>query len=384
MVPAGRIGIDGEESSLQVPQALQAYYVSVKRLATLLRNCHIRCLWLALQRDGASMELPQASIPGLVWAHRFDRDGGACSRVPPETALERLVAHDGFVWLHLGLSDIRVPAMLAALPGMTPEAVQALVSRDANASLTFSPDVVCGTLVDFQREFDEMSSEIGWLHFAVTDRLIVTTRLHPLRSIDRARMAIEKSARIKGPLDVLAALVVEFQRTVIGLVHEINDELNLIEDHVYDDGERDETRKLAPARRTIVKLHRHLRTELALLRRVTTADDEDVPTHLQALARQLSDRIETAERDVYSLQERARLLHEDIDSRAARQTNRHLYILSVLTAFLMPPTLVTGFFGMNTENLPLASTDGGTMFAALIILSSIGFAWWLLRRFRIL
>lgn len=330
------------------------------------------------------MELPQTSIPGLVWAHRFDRESGACSRVPADARLDQLIAHDGFVWLHIGLSDIRVPALLAGLPGVTPEAVQALVTRDAHATLSVTPDVVCGTLVDFQREFDEMSSEIGWLHFAVTDRLIVTTRLHPLRSIDRARAAIEKSVRIKEPLDVLAALVTEFQRTVVGLVHEINDELNLIEDYVYEDAERDETRRLAPARRMIVKLHRHLRTELALLRRVTTADEEDVPKNFQELARQLSDRIETAERDVYSLQERARLLHEDIDSKATRQTNRHLYILSILTAFLMPPTLVTGFFGMNTGSLPFSETAGGTLSATLFILISMGLAWFLLKRFRIL
>jgi zinc transporter len=330
------------------------------------------------------MELPETRIPGLVWAHRFGRESGNCIRVPPEIGIAELLAQDGFIWLHLGLSDARVPALLAGLPGLTPEALHTLLTRDAHATLNVTPDIACGTLVDFQRGFDEMSSEIGWLHFAVTDRLIVTTRLHPLRSIDRARAAIERSPRIQGPLDVLAALVMEFQRTVIALVHEINDELNLIEDYVYEDAERDETRRLAPARRTIVRLHRHLRTELALLRRVTNAEEDDVPEDFRDLARQLSDRIETAERDVFSLQERARLLHEDIDSKATRQTNRHLYILSILTAFLMPPTLVTGFFGMNTENLPFAHTDGGTVFAAAIILASIAFAWWLLRRFRIL
>jgi zinc transporter len=330
------------------------------------------------------MELPETRIPGLVWAHRFERAGGACIRVPPDCGLDDLIGDGDFVWLHLGLSDARVPAMLAALPGLTPDAVQTLTSRDAHATLQVSPDIACGTLVDFQRGFDEMSSEIGWLHFAVTDRLIVTTRLHPLRSIDRARTVIERSARIRGTLDILGALVMEFQRTVITLVHEINDELNLIEDYVYEDAERDETRRLAPARRTIIRLHRHLRTELALLRRATSADEDDVSEDFRDLARQLSDRIETAERDVFSLQERARLLHEDIDSKAARQTNRHLYILSLLTAFLMPPTLVTGFFGMNTENLPFAHTYGGTVFAAGIILASVAFAWWLLRRFRIL
>ena len=330
------------------------------------------------------MELPQASIPGLVWAHRFDRDKGTCTRIAPETRLEDLLAHDGFVWLHLGLSDARLPAMLATLPGITPDAMQVLISRDAQATLEVGPDVACGTLVDFQREFDEMSSEIGWLHFAVTDRLIVTTRLQRLQSVDRARSAIEKSSRIRGPLDVLAALVSEFQRTVVAMVREINDELNLIEDYVYEDGERDETRRLAPARRTIVKLHRHLRTEIALLRRVTTADEEDVSEDFQDLARQLSDRIETVERDVFSLQERARLLHEDIDSKQARQTNRHLYIHSLLTAFLMPPTLVTGFFGMNTASLPFTEISGGTVFVGGFMLLSVASAWLLLRRFKIL
>ena len=330
------------------------------------------------------MELPETRIPGLVWAHLFARETGSCQRVPPVSTIQELLAQDGFVWLHLGLSDARVPALIASLPGITPDAYQALISRDAHASLSASREMICGTLVDFQRDFDEMSSEIGWLHFAVTNTLIVTTRLHPLRSIDRARAAIEKSARISSPLDVLGALVAEFQRTVVTLVHEINEELNLIEDYVYEDAEKDETRRLAPARRTIVKLHRHLRTELALLRRVTTADEDEIPDGFDTIARQLSDRIETVERDVSSLQERARLLHEDIDSKATRQTNRHLYILSILTAFLMPPTLVTGFFGMNTENLPFAHTDGGTMFAAIIIMASIGLAWWLLRRFKIL
>jgi zinc transporter len=330
------------------------------------------------------MELPQVNIPGIVWAHRFIPQSGNCERMPPSTTLDELLSAEGFVWLHLGLSDARVPALIASLPGITPDAYQALISRDAHASLSATRDDVCGTLVDFQRDFDEMSSEIGWLHFAVTGKLIVTTRVHPLRSIDRARIAIEKSARVSSPLDVLGALVTEFQRTVVSLVHEINEELNLIEDYVYEDAEKDETRRLAPARRTIVKIHRHLRTELALLRRVTTADEDEIPEGFETIARQLSDRIETVERDVFSLQERARLLHEDIDSKAARQTNRHLYILSILTAFLMPPTLVTGFFGMNTGNLPFSEASGGTLFAAVFILISTALAWLLLRRFKIL
>eukprot|EP01035_Chromulina_nebulosa_P053047 gene53047-72430_t len=152
--------------------------------------------------------------------------------------------------------------MLESLLDLPSEAVQALTSRDPHATLSLFADLICGTLVDFQRGFDEMTSEIGWLHFAVTERIIVTTRVHPLRSVDRARAAIEKTNRARSPMDILAALVVEFQRTVMAIVLEINEELNVIEDFVYDNAGRDEIRRLAPARRTIIKMHRHLRTEL--------------------------------------------------------------------------------------------------------------------------
>jgi zinc transporter len=55
-----------------------------------------------------------------------------------------------------------------------------------------------------------------------------------------------------------------------------------------------------------------------------------------------------------------------------------------MTAFLLPPTLVTGFFGMNTANLPFAVGDYGTEYAVGLILASIALAWWLLKRVDIL
>ena len=41
-------------------------------------------------------------------------------------------------------------------------------------------------------------------------------------------------------------------------------------------------------------------------------------------------------------------------------TNRRLFTLSILTSGLLPPTLVTGFFGMNTRDLPFLNTADGT------------------------
>lgn len=324
-------------------------------------------------------------IPGFVWAYRFRPGTGKAERLSDETQRAGFFDGDGFVWLHLNLVDARVAAFLEEVPGLSDAVRTALTTHETHATITVDEQMLFGTLVDFQREFDQETSDIGWLHFVFTGRFLITTRLQPLRSVERVRMAVEKNAaKFANPIDLFELLVVEFQRTLISLVIEITEELNLIEDFVYDNAPRDERRRLAPVRRTIVRLHRHLRTVLTLMRRAGASDDDEMPLGFEDVAGRLTGRLESVDHDVYALQERARLLHEEIDSKLSSEINRHLYILSIMTALLLPPTLVTGFFGMNTSHLPFSEGSSGTGYAIALIIASMVLAWWLLKRANIL
>lgn len=331
------------------------------------------------------MDIPHPAIPGLVWAYRFHSSNGNCTRLPPDVELTELQADDGFFWLHLNLADTRVVGFLETMPGLDESVKASLTTHETHPSIVVDEGAIYGTLVDFQREFDQETRDIGWLHFALSERYIITTRLQPLRSIDRLRANIDKNPkRYSTPSHVFEGLVAEFQRTLITLVMETTEELNAIEDIVYDSTPRDERRRLAPVRRTVVRLHRHLRTVLTLMRRASAADEEDMPAGFEDVAARLTGRLEAVDHDVYALQDRARLLHEEVDSKLSSETNRHLYILSLMTAFLLPPTLVTGFFGMNTGALPFTEGTSGTIYAASFIVASILFAWVVLRRAGIL
>lgn len=333
-----------------------------------------------------TINLSGPTIPGIVWAYRCHGEERSCTRLASDATHDQIMLPlDGFVWLHLNLADQRVPAFLESLGTVSADVVAALTTHETHASITLDEQKIYGTLVDFQREFDSETRDIGWLHFAVVDRMIITTRLQPLRSIDRVRASLEKNpGRCRQPIDIFELIVVEFQRTLISLVMELTEELNQIEDIVYDVDARDERRRLAPVRRTIVRLHRHLRTILTLMRRASASDEDEMPLGFDDTASRLMARLESVDYDVYALQERARLLHEEIDSKLSSETNRHLYILSLMTAFLLPPSLVTGFFGMNTSDLPFAHSVGGTTLAFGFIVLSVLCAWWILRRARIL
>lgn len=323
-------------------------------------------------------------IPGMVWAYRIAPTEKG-ERFSTECSLQDIISGEGFIWLHLNLADGRVPAFLEQFPGLTPPAIAALTTHDSHAALAVDEKLLFGTLIDFQREFDATTRNIGWLHFALSDRFIITTRLQPIRSVDKVRTAVEKNpSRYASPLQVFEVLVQEFQRGMIALVLELTDELNQIEDRVYGSELRDERRRLTPVRRLIVRLHRHLRTMLLIMRRAAATDDEDMPEGVEDSLVRLAGRLETVDQDVFALADRARLLHEELDSKQSAETNRHLYILSLMTALLLPPSLVTGFFGMNTTALPFSGGVDGTAYAFGLILISVFLSWLILRRTGIL
>lgn len=331
------------------------------------------------------MDLITPTIPGLVWAYQFHPGKAPCRRLAPDAGFDEMAGRDGFFWLHLNLADQRVAGFLETVEGLGPAARASLTTHETHPSIVVDEKSLYGTLVDFQREFDKETRDFGWLHFAVSDRFIITTRLQPLHSVDRLKAAVDKNSnRYLTPSHVFEGLVAEFQRSLINLVMETTEELNAIEDLVYDSETRDERRRLAPLRRTVVRLHRHLRTVLTLMRRASAADDDEMPDGFEDVASRLMGRLEAVDHDVYALQERARLLHEEIDSKLSSETNRHLYILSLMTAFLLPPSLVTGFFGMNTDELPFTVGTGGTMAASIFIVISVVLAWFVLKRARIL
>jgi zinc transporter len=70
-------------------------------------------------------------------------------------------------------------------------------------------------------------------------------------------------------------------------------------------------------------------------------------------------KIEALHGEVHALQERARLLKDEISANVASDINNSLYILSLVSALLLPPSLIFGLFGVNVGGLPLMGTELG-------------------------
>jgi zinc transporter len=71
------------------------------------------------------------------------------------------------------------------------------------------------------------------------------------------------------------------------------------------------------------------------------------------------------------VQERARLLNDEIDRRLTERTNRNLYFVSVAATLFLPITLISSIFGMNVGGLPWLNDANGFVWVMGVMLTSV-------------
>ena len=300
---------------------------------------------------------------GIIWLYRFDEKGKASAR-PLDENFDLFDPHDGFLWLHLDLVDRLARDWLDKQTGLPGLARAVLLGTDEMPVLECDDEFVWGVFIDTIQDPDDESLRAAPMRFVLCEGFMLSGRRHPLRSAALMRGRVDSGHVVGGPVGLFELMIAQVLQAIAETVREQRLTVDSIEDRVLDDRFHDEARRLAPVRRTAVRLRRQLQGFRGLLRHYAE-DDSDTPMQegSRAAADRLLRRIEALEQEVMEMQDRARFLQDEIAAKLANTTNRHLYVLSILTAMLMPATLVTGIFGMNTSDLPLEKGGHGTWVA---------------------
>lgn len=335
-------------------------------------------------------KLPQSirgaePLPGLVFAFRFDGDGSAREVRLGEFPVSPSHAEAGaWHWLHFNLADKRACQTIASCEDLPDAARVLLVGQHDHQQLYASRDCVYGVFSDLVRDFDHTNEQTGHLNFAITERVVVTGRRQPLQAVEAVRNALGRGRRAASSAALIELIVEQATVGIDQLLEELARELDSIEDMLLIDSVSDERRRLGRVRRIGVRLHRQLAALRVLLRRFDTTDEIAEKPAIMLATDRLVQRLDALDQEVLTVQERARLLQEEIGARLSEETNKSVNALAVMTAIFLPPTLVTGIFGMNTTALPFAESHHGSLWAIGLGVAAAAAAYFVLKRLGII
>jgi len=323
-----------------------------------------------------------ADVPGALWVLRFDEEG----RAEPGDAedVARLGAPgEGFVWLHLDLSDLRAPALVTKLDALGEEGRMTFSSPIDRQFIDHSGNLVRGAFIDHERDISGRLPQTDYLRFVFGERFLVSARERPLDAVESTRMALSAGRLAATPLELFETLVMHLSDELGRMIFELSAALDRIEERILTDGHGhgfDERTTLGSTRRAALRLAREVNGLRSPLLRLEAIVDEEENEELKEVGARLARRVDILANDLGEVQDRGRVLQDELNALAGLVTNDRLYILTVVTTILLPATFVTGFFGMNTKDLPFTEIQNGTAYAGALCVGAAVAALIVIRR----
>ncbi len=263
-----------------------------------------------------------------------------------------LASGRGIVWIHLNAADAHARSWIENNTHIPTAAQAIMLDADDRQRVDKFGTGICGVISDVHYGFDFDPDQIATLRFYLNSRCLISTRLAPLNATDRLRKSVRQGVQFNSTLALMATLF-DFQVEMLNdIVARVGKDLSVVEDDVLKGSIADQRGELGRMRRLAVRLYRHFNPGLRTLRRLIARPPAWVEETDAAALQETIEDLAVVVDDLLVIQERAKLLQEELASRVAEETNRSLYVLSMVTAVMLPVTLITGIFGMNVAGLP--------------------------------
>jgi zinc transporter len=217
----------------------------------------------------------------------------------------------------------------------------------------------------------------------IKPRVVVSAHLRPWRSINQLRAAVQAGQVFRSPIEVLARLFRDQASVLVDIVRRATKRVDPMEGRLLAKRVSVSHSELGSLRRMLVRLQRLLAPEpAAFFRLLSRPPDWIAEEELQNL-QQAAEKFSSAISDTAALVERVKQLQEELAALVSEQTNRTLFLLTMVTVLALPINLVAGLFGMNVGGIPLNQHPFGffLVLSPLLLLTAL-LAYWAFGRRR--
>lgn len=281
-----------------------------------------------------------------------------------------------FVWPHFSLSKGSSTKWLGDHLPLPAQYFETLHEGEDSTRIEQADDCLIALLNDVIFDFSYEPSQIATLWMCVHPGFVVSARLHPLRSIDRLWVAVKAGEPFASPVSLLPHLLRDQAEVLQQIGRDSAKRVDRIEDSLLAGTVETKRSELGSLHRVFVRLRRLLAPEPSALFRLLSRPPvwfhEDDVQELRAASEAFS----AVLNDLAALQERTKLLQEEISAHTTEQTNRSVFLLTMVTVLALPINMIAGLLGMNVGGIPLAQDPGGFWIIVAIIATFTVVAGW--------
>ena len=289
---------------------------------------------------------------GVIFARVLDGAGGA---TPIDWARARAwqeSAPGETLWLHLDRTMPGIADWLADDMALSEATVEVLTSNETRPRAFREGDALVTILrgINFNpgAEPEDMVAMQIWADAA----RVVTLRRRRLQTPFDVLAALDAGQGPQSAGDLVAEIVEQMVAKMGASILEMNDQIDMLEEAGDDVSTAIIVDAISDIRRNCLALKRFMSPQHEALERI----GRDAPPWLsKPNRRDIAETIDRLRRyldDLDVSKESALVLQDDLNNRAAAQSNKTMYLLSIVAAIFLPLSFITGLLGINVGGMP--------------------------------
>lgn len=216
-------------------------------------------------------------------------------------------------------------------------------------------------VMNYKREHGVFESEIDELDIFLGKNFVVTFHDQLISAVEDAWSACQRDTRHlhDGPDHLLYRITDSLVNSYMPLVEQIDNQLDQIEDHVFENPSRTTLEQIFALKRILQSMRRIILPQREVLNKLARDDYRVIDPKDRVFFRDIYDHLVRLHDINESLRDLVSGAMDTYLSVINNRMNEVMKTLAIITTLFMPITFVTGFFGMNFFE-PVANLIGWT------------------------
>ena len=283
------------------------------------------------------------------FTHLISRSGRSLQDGDPDAA---------YRWTHVQGDVTYVAGALSELP-LDPVVAAALSATETRPRCTPHGDgavvILRGINLIEGADPEDMISLRIWIE----EGLIISVGIRPLGALDDILSMVDRNRAPGSTGDMLASIALRLVDRADPVIADLNEVLDGVED-ALDAGDIAETRRtISDTRRVAIALRRYLFPQRDALTTLEVEDFDWISQLAKGHLREAVDRLSRLCEELDMIRERCQVVQDHILDVRAEAMNQQMLVLTVVAAFFLPMSFLTGLLGINVGGVPLAQSDYG-------------------------
>jgi zinc transporter len=322
-------------------------------------------------------------LSGLVYGFVFSADGIG-HPVGTEAASSWLKdaaqREQEFIWLHFNLQGTR--NWIQEHLDLPDEFFEALKEDSRSTRIEQTERELIAVVNDVVYDLIETTTlQVATLWLSVGPRHLISVRNQPLRSVDKLKEAVAYGGTFSNPIALFIHLLSDQADVLANIIRTVTQKVDRIEDNFLA-GRLPRRGNIGGIRRDLVRLQRLLAPEPGSIFRLLNHPPDWIGNDEMQDLHQSTEEFSVVLRDMAGLQERIKLLQEEVVAHIGERTNRTVFVLTAVTVMALPINLAAGLLGMNVGGVPFNQDPDGFWIVVVLLLLITSSAGWLVFRLR--